>query len=88
MDSRVTGRVVTVVGESVVITESIKTTLNKKQLEDSLRQIQAKKARLQEQNARVLAEYNALEAEEIETNDLLNQFTIEVIPLEVISKDV
>lgn len=84
----VTNRIVAIKGEEVIITESIKTTINKKQLEDTIRQLETKKIRLQEQNERILVEYNLIDAELKETTNLLSQFNNEVISLEVISKDV
>lgn len=83
-----TDRIVEVVNETIVITESVKTTINKIELERNLKNIQAKKTRLQEQNERILSEYNSLDAEEKEINELLSQFSIVVTPIEVISKDV
>lgn len=59
----------------VIITEEMETRLDRNQLEMNLRDIQIQKSRLQEQNARIVEDYNRLMNEEIEIKDLISQLS-------------
>lgn len=68
-------KTVAVEGETVVINETVKTTLTKQGVEEKLLEIRARKNRIKQTNANLVAEYNSIVAEETEYEGLLTQLT-------------
>ena len=75
MNITVLNKDIRIENNKVVITENVETTMDKNQLEFKLRDLQMKKSRLQDQNVRLVTEYNELIIEETETNNLISQLT-------------
>lgn len=64
---------VTVVGNEVIVNETTKTVLKRVDLEDKLQEVRSRQKRIKETNARVVAEYDGLVAEELNVLDLMSQ---------------
>ena len=76
MENReVLNKTVTVEGKTVVINETIQTTLTKQGVEERLSEIRARKNRIKTTNANLVAEYNEIVSEEAEYETLLTQLT-------------
>ena len=73
MDKKILNKDISIENNLVIITEQIETKLNRNQLELKLRDLQMQKSRLQEQNSRIVGDYNRLSLEEVEINDLISQ---------------
>lgn len=61
--------------DMAIITESTETKLNRQQLDMRLRDVQMRKLNLQDQNKRIVKEYNQLANEETEIKNLISQLT-------------
>lgn len=75
MNKIVLSKDVRIENDMAIITESTETKLDKQQLDMKLRDVQMRKSNLQDQNKRLITEYNQLVEEEKEINALISQLT-------------
>ena len=75
MNKIVLSKDVRIENDMAIITESTETKLDKQQLDMKLRDVQMRKSNLQDQNKRLVTEYNQLVEEEKEINALISQLT-------------
>ena len=75
MNKTVLNKDVRIENDMAIIREETETKLDRQQLEMKLRDIQMRKSNLQDQNKRLVAEYNQLVEEEKEINTLISQLT-------------
>lgn len=76
MENReVLSKTVEVEDGKVVINETVQTTLTKQGVEEKLMEIRARKNRIKQTNANLVAEYNSIVAEEVQFEGLLTQLT-------------
>lgn len=76
MNRVVLNKDVKIENKEVVITENVETRLDRAQLELKLRDIGMQKARLKEQNAKVVSDFNKLLEEEVELEGLIGQLDV------------
>lgn len=75
MNKTVLSKDVRIENDMAIIREETETKLDRQQLEMKLRDVQMRKSNLQDQNKRLIAEYNQLVTEESEVNNLISQLT-------------
>lgn len=74
-NKKILSKDVRIENDMAIITESTETKLDRQQLDMKLRDLQMRKTSLQDQNKRLIAEYNQLAEEEREVNNLISQLT-------------
>ena len=72
---KVLNKEVIIEGGKVIIREEIEKILTKEDLDFELRDIQMQRSRLQDQNSRIISDYNKLVDEEGEIKELISQLT-------------
>ena len=73
MNKTVLNKDVRIENDMAIIREETETKLDRQQLEMKLRDVQMRKLSLQDQNKRLITEYNQLAQEENEINNLISQ---------------
>lgn len=75
MNKTVLSKDVRIENDMAIIREETETKLDRQQLDMKLRDVQMRKSNLQDQNKRLITEYNQLVEEEKEINALISQLT-------------